>query len=113
MGQENKDKIYKNQQGLLNYLIISRIIFNVIWVVNSCIIMYLISIQRGHNGQPVNCFAVSGIPKPYMLNSTWELTKNNNEVRKNGHHEFSYASYTETLDEITSGDTTVWNFSMW
>lgn len=74
--------------------------------------MYLIANQRGHKGHRVSCFAVSGVPKPYMLESTWDLYKDDADLRSNGNHKFTNDSYIPTLEAITQEDTVVLNFSL-
>lgn len=53
--------------------LISRVAVNALWIANSIIIIDLIANQKNAEGESVDCFAISGIPMPFMVESTWDL----------------------------------------
>ena len=50
-----------------------RMAVNAMWIANSVIIMILLANQKDEDGNLVDCFAVEGIARPYMVNTSWEL----------------------------------------
>ena len=74
-GQAQNDEIYKNERGNLRTLILMRLAVNAMWIANSVVILVLLCYQRDQNGNYVDCFAVDGIARPYMIKTSNDFYK--------------------------------------
>ena len=52
-----------------------RLAVNAMWIANSVVILFLLCYQTDENGNYVDCFAVEGIARPYMIKTSNVLTK--------------------------------------
>lgn len=90
--------------------LISRVAVNTLWIANSIIIMDLIANQKNTKGEIVDCFAISGIPIPFMVRSTWNLLVSKAEFIDDGYLDIKpeYEQGTENfvVEEVIT------NFSM-
>ena len=90
--------------------LISRVAVNALWIVNSVIIMVLIANQKNQRGESVDCFAISGIPIPFMVKSTWDLWISKSRFIDEGFCAIDPEYEHDAEDSIVEED--IWNFSL-